>query len=158
MSGYVLDGLHTGHWQAVVVPLRSILVDWHVVLVEWFKSECGIVSKRVGLDQSPGCIWLGTKVAVDQEWIIILVQNFVDSTDVFFLCYHNVFTWSDWELTSVSREAWKTCAIESSFSRIAHITVCAAILTGGGLTAMALTAWIKACLLRKSLKENQFII
>lgn len=65
VSGYVPDGLHTGQWQAIAVPLRCILVDWHVVQIERFVHEPVVVLQRVGLDQSPCEIELGIKVAVD---------------------------------------------------------------------------------------------
>ena len=56
-------------------------------------------------------------------------------------------------MTFVSREARRTCAVESSFVDITHFMTRAIILTGGGVTTVALTGWIRTGLLGNSLEE-----
>ena len=49
-----------------------------------------------------------------------------------------------------------TSAVESSFVDIADVTTRAAILTGGGVTTITLTVWIRAGLLGNSLRNKFF--
>ena len=79
VSGDISDGLHTGHWQAVVVPFGCILVDWHVVQIEGF-LECILVLQGVRLDQGPRETRFRIKVTVNWEWDFMLVRNVVDTT------------------------------------------------------------------------------
>ena len=94
LSGNISHGLHTGHWQAVVVPLRCVFVDWQVVQIERFSRKRGIIFQWVGLDQSPRETRLRTKVTVDWEWIVVLVHNAVDSIACCFVKRRDFFTWS----------------------------------------------------------------
>ena len=129
MSGGIPDGLHAAHRQAVEVPwFRIVLIGVHVVRVEWSIPERAIVVQRVGLDQSPYETRFGTKVAVDWEWDIFFVNNVVCSIGSDVVYHHDFFTRSR-QLTSVSREARRTWAGESSFGRIADLIAGAAILT-----------------------------
>ena len=106
VGGELLDWCYTGHWQTVAVPFRCILIDWHVMHVEWFIFERVIVLEGVGLDQSPCHARLRTKVAVDWKQNVVVVHNVVDSIGFQFWKFHDVRTWTRLKLTPVSAKGW----------------------------------------------------
>ena len=69
-----------------------MLIDWHVMHVEWFIFERVIILEGVGLDQSPCHARLRTKVAVDWKQNVVVVHNAVDSTGFQFGKFHDVRT------------------------------------------------------------------
>ena len=54
----------------------------------------------------------------------------------------------------MSREAWWTCADESSFVNVTHFTTRAAMLTGGGLTTLVMTGGFRTGLTRRTLDKK----
>ncbi len=98
---------------------------------------------------------LGTKVAENWECFVMLVQNVVDSIDMLCVGHHDVFTWPGRKLASVSREAWRTCAFESSLIDVTYLIARAAMLTGGGVTALVMTGWFRAGLVGNTLENRR---
>ena len=83
------DGLHTGHLLQVVVPFRSILVDWHVELIEGLVFKWVVVFQGVRLDQDPCSPGLLSKVTVDWKGDVLIVQN-LENTILLLICrWHN---------------------------------------------------------------------
>ena len=152
VSGDVSDWLHTGHRQTVATPFRCILVDWQVVQVKWFACKRAIVLEWVGLDQSP-CHTLGTKVAINWERNVVLVNNVVDTIGFAFLKQHDVSAWFQrgHNLTLESTETCWTCAVESSLCDVTHFMTRASMLTGVGLTALVMTSLIRTGFMKTSL-------
>ena len=152
VSGDISNGLHTGHWQAVVVPFGCILVDWHVVQIEGFLERI-LILQGVRLDQGPRETRFRIKVTVNWEWVFLLVHNVVDTIGFDFFKQHDVFTGSrrKRDLAPVSSVTWRTCAVESSFFDVTHFTTSASMLTGGSLTAKVVTDLFRARLARNSL-------
>ena len=153
VSGDVSDWLHTGHRQTVATPFRCILVDWQVVQVEWFACKRAIVLERVGLDQSPCHTSLGTKVAINWERNVVLVNNVVDTTGFGFLKQHYISAWfrRGHNVTLKSTKTCRTCAVESSLCDVTHFMTRASMLTGVGLTALVMTSLIRTGFMKTSL-------
>ena len=105
------------------------------------------------LNQSPCHTRLGTKVAVDRERIVTVPHNFVNAFDVYIFILHDVFTRPKHELTLVSAESGRTCAVESSLCDVTHFMARSSVFAGAELTALVMTVVIGAGCTRKSLEK-----
>ena len=156
MSGDIPDGLHTGHWQAVVVPFGCILVDWHIEQIEGFSLERVIISQGVRLHQGPRETMLRTKVAEDWKWNVLIVHNVVDAIGFHFVKDHDVFTGSgrQRDLAPVSSVSRRTRSFESYFADVTYFATCATILTRRCLATKIVADWLRAGLTRNALRNK----
>ena len=111
-----------------------------------------VVLQGVRLDQSPRCTRLGTKIAVDWEGDVLLVDDFVVSIVFYYIRNHDVFTGSRHpKLAFMPSEVRWACAVELPDGDVTHFTTSAAILTGGCVTAFGVTHWVGPRMNRSSL-------
>ena len=110
-----------------------MLVDWHVVMKEGLAFELCFVLKGVGLDESPREAGLGSKVAVDWEDVAAFVHYRVNPIGPHFVKRFDFLTGlKRRDLTPVSSESWRACAIEPPVVYVTHLVTRSTILTRVG--------------------------